>query len=92
MLFEKNHYKEFEDALDVSFLVTAEIMYHIPDHPLFLKTYVWQDFDFFPHFPKLFEFLKFWEKSLDGKLHSVRLMNGKTLTAAEVKNIIIHEG
>jgi uncharacterized protein Usg len=92
MSFEKDRYKEFEDALSGSLLTTAEIMYHLPDHPLFLQTYLWQDFDSPPDFPKLFEFLKFWEKSLEGKLHSVRLMTGKTLTANEVKNILMFEG
>ncbi len=52
-------------------LTTANILYHMPDHPWFLQTYVWQNLDHVPDFPELKKFLTFWEKSLDGKLHSV---------------------
>ena len=54
-------------------LTTAEILYHMPDHPALLQSYVWQDYDIAPHFPVLHRFLTFWQKELDGKLHSVRV-------------------
>ncbi len=52
-------------------LTTAEILYHKPDHPWFLQTYVWQELDVAPQFPVLKKFLTFWEKNLEGKLHTV---------------------
>ena len=54
-------------------LTTAEILYHMPDHPGLLQTYIWQALDQAPRFPALLKFLKFWETNLDGKLHSVRV-------------------
>jgi uncharacterized protein Usg len=54
-------------------LTTAEILYHMPDHPHLLQTYVWQALDRAPEFPILHQFLLFWEKNLDGKLHSVKV-------------------
>lgn len=54
-------------------LTTAEIFYHMPDHPALLQSYVWQDYDTAPHFPVLRRFLAFWQKELDGQLHSVRV-------------------
>ncbi len=54
-------------------LTTAEILYHMPDHPHLLQTYVWQGWDLAPQFPALHEFLTFWQRELDGPLHSVRL-------------------
>lgn len=54
-------------------LTTAEILYHLPDHPSVLQSFVWQDLDLAPHFPVLRKFLDFWTHNLDGKLHSVRL-------------------
>jgi uncharacterized protein Usg len=54
-------------------LTTAEILYHLPDHPGVLQTYVWQDMDMAPGFPVLNRFLDFWARELDGKLHSVRV-------------------
>lgn len=54
-------------------LTTAEILYHMPDHPGLLQTYIWQELDLAPAFPTLRRFLRFWQRELDGKLHSVRV-------------------
>jgi len=54
-------------------LTTAEILYHMPDHPRLLQTYVWQEMDLAPRFPVLHRFLDFWQRELDGKLHQVRV-------------------
>jgi uncharacterized protein Usg len=56
-------------------LTTAEILYHLPDHPTLLQSYVWQEYDLAPHFPALRKFLDFWSRNLDGKLHSVQVAN-----------------
>jgi len=32
-------------------LATAEITYHMPDHPAILQTLVWQHYDLAPEFP-----------------------------------------
>lgn len=52
-------------------LITAKILYHLPDHPDLLQEYIWQTLDILPEFPELRKFLDFWNKELDGKLHSV---------------------
>ena len=62
-------------------LTTAEILYHLPDHPRLLQSYIWQDFDMAPRFPVLHKFLDFWEENLDGKLHSVRIDSLPIMTA-----------
>src|SRR5438270_13062656 len=31
-------------------LTTAEILYRLPDHPRFLQSYIWQDYDVAPDF------------------------------------------
>ncbi len=54
-------------------LTTAEILYHLPDHPSLLQTFVWQRLDRAPDFPRLQKFLDFWAHNLDGKLHSVNV-------------------
>lgn len=54
-------------------LTTAEILYHMPDHPALLQSYLWQDYDMAPHYPVLRRFLAFWQRELDGELHSVRV-------------------
>src|SRR5215472_5250181 len=48
-------------------LTTAEIVYRLPDHPTMLQSFIWQDLDLAPRFPRLNKFLQFWETSLDGR-------------------------
>jgi len=52
-------------------LTTAQIYYRMPDHPSVLQEFIWQHYDLAPKFPKLYNFLNFWEKKIDGPLHSV---------------------
>ncbi len=54
-------------------LTTAEIIYHLPDHPGVLQEFIWQELDLAPVYPVLRRFLDFWQCNLDGKLHSVRI-------------------
>lgn len=54
-------------------LTTAEILYHLPDHPAVLQTFIWQELDIAPRFPVLHGFLDFWSRELEGRLHSVRV-------------------
>jgi len=60
-------------------LTTAEILYRLPDHPEILQTYIWQDLDIAPRFPVLHRFLDFWDRELDGKLHSVRVASASLI-------------
>jgi uncharacterized protein Usg len=64
-------------------LTTAEIFYRMPDHPVVLQTYVWQQYDLAPDFPEMNGFLKFWQEKLDGPLHSVRYVHRKMISASE---------
>ena len=66
-------------------LTTAEIFYHLPDHPALLQSYIWQEYDLAPQFPSLIKFLNFWSHNLDGKLHSIYVANYKIITPGELK-------
>ncbi len=66
-------------------LATAEILYHMPDHPNLLQSYVWQDFDIAPQYPVLNRFLDFWTRELEGSLHSVKLAGRQLISAAEMR-------
>lgn len=54
-------------------LTTAEIIYHLPDYPELLQSFIWQNVDLFPQFPELRKFLLFWQKNIEGRLHSVQV-------------------
>jgi uncharacterized protein Usg len=64
-------------------LATAEILYHMPDHPGLLQSYIWQDYDLAPRYPVLSRFLHFWIRTLEGKLHSVRVAGQSIVSPAE---------
>ena len=66
-------------------LMTAEILYHMPDHPALLQSFIWQDLDLVPEFPVLRKFLEFWNRSLDGKLHSVKVASTGLISPAEFR-------
>jgi len=66
-------------------LATARILYHLPDHPRLLQTYIWQDYDLAPQFPVLLNFLMFWREKLDGPLHSVVVGHSKLIRPAEIR-------
>ena len=65
-----NHHNQ---ALRDYRLTTAEIIYHLPDHPDLLQSFIWQRLDVAPDFPELRRFLEYWSRNIEGKLHSVRV-------------------
>lgn len=64
-------------------LTTAQILYRMPDHPAFLQTFIWQHYDLAPEFPEMKSFLKFWQETLEGPLHSVRYVHRKLISASD---------
>jgi len=71
-------------------LTTAEITYHMPDHPRVLQSFTWQTLDHAPEFPVLRRFLDFWRRSIDGKLHSVRIGHVGLISPGELR-AVAHE-
>jgi uncharacterized protein Usg len=68
-------------------LTTANILYRLPDHPALLQTYLWQEYDVAPLFPELRQFLEFWQRELDGALHSVRVAHHRLLSQREMRAV-----
>jgi uncharacterized protein Usg len=66
-------------------LTTAEILYRLPDHPKLLQTFIWQKIDLAPQFPELQRFLDFWQRDIEGKLHSVRVASSALTRPAEFR-------
>lgn len=66
-------------------LTTAEILYRLPDHPGILQSYIWQQFDLAPRYPELHRFLDFWQRELDGKVHSVRVASARLVKPASFR-------
>lgn len=75
----------FELALQGYSLTTAEILYHMPDHPAVLQSFIWQEFDIVPKFPALNKFLHFWTDNIEGRLYSVRVAARGLIAPSELK-------
>lgn len=75
----------FRRQLEGYSLATAEITYRLPDAKSLLQTYVWQHYDMAPVFPELRRFLEFWQRELEGPLHSVRVTHSALIRPAEFR-------
>lgn len=60
-----------DDASPRYRLTTAEIVYHRHEHSGAAETFVWQDFDHLPDFPRLRRFLDFWRDAVGENLYAV---------------------
>jgi uncharacterized protein Usg len=79
--------QDFQKQVQGYGLTTANILYRRPDHPWLLQSYVWQNYDLYPDFPELQRFLKFWQKSLEGVLHSVTVAHSRLVKPVEIKTV-----
>ena len=79
--------EDFRRQLEGYGLTTAHILYRRPDHPWLLQTYLWQEYDLFPEFPTLQKFLDFWQRTLEGPLHSVTVAHSRLIAPAKIKAV-----
>lgn len=76
---------QFARQLSGFSLTTAEILYRMPDHPSLLQSFIWQEYDVAPCFPRLKEFLDFWTDNLEGKLFKVTVAHHRLIKPAEIR-------
>jgi uncharacterized protein Usg len=74
--------------LDGYGLTTAEFFYRMPDHRNVLNSFLWQDFDLAPDYPRLFRFIEFWQKDIEGPLHSVRFNHRREIGPGRWRNVV----
>ena len=49
-------------------LATVQVIYHIPDYVHILNEFAWQTEDRLPEYPRIHEFLDYWDKHIDGPI------------------------
>ncbi|GAB1583335.1 usg protein [Phyllobacterium phragmitis] len=77
----------FELQLEGYGLTTAQILYHLPDHPHLLQTFIWQEYDLEPDFPVLFRFIDFWKEKIEGPIHSIVYAHKRLIGPNEWRNV-----
>lgn len=69
-------------------LTTAQMFYGMPDYPLVLNTFTWQDYDLAPDYPRLFKFIEFWQNEIEGPLRSVVFTHRKQVMPGQWRNVV----
>jgi uncharacterized protein Usg len=67
-------------------LATANILYHLPERPKLLQTFIWQFYDVAPDYPRLEKFLDFWVHEIDGIIHTVEVAHRLLVKQAEIRH------
>tara|TARA_B100000282_G_scaffold132864_1_gene95202 strand:- start:893 stop:1156 length:264 start_codon:yes stop_codon:yes gene_type:complete len=75
----------FDKQLKDYRLTTAKILYHMPDYEKLLQEFIWQEYDVAPKYPVLRGFLDFWEREIEGKLHSVYVAKQEIITPGDYR-------
>ncbi|KPQ06729.1 MAG: Usg protein, probable subunit of phosphoribosylanthranilate isomerase [Rhodobacteraceae bacterium HLUCCA12] len=88
MINQHGNHKETELMLKGYGLTTAEFFYRLPDYRSVLNSYIWQDYDLAPDYPRLFDFIEFWQREIEGPLHSVRFTHRKMIGPGEWRNCV----
>ena len=79
----RNADPDFVSQLRGARLTTAEVLYHMPDHPGLLQSFLWQTQDEAPRYPRLIKFLDFWRREICAVIHTVRVAHVGLVSPAE---------
>jgi uncharacterized protein Usg len=74
--------RSFVAQLDNYRITTAEIFYWMPDYQHILQSFIWQNLDVAPQFPKLAQFLAFWQDNIHARVHHVQVCNATLIKPA----------
>ncbi len=87
-MYKKNYSEDFFKCFNDNFrLTTVEVIYHMPDYYSVLQEFIWQTLDRPPEYPRIHTFLEYWEKNIEGKIHSVRISDRPFLNYSEIKTV-----
>ena len=74
---------EFERRLKGATLLTAEVLYYMPDHPSLLQSFMWQLLDEAPRYPRLAAFLDHWRREIEAVIGA---MNSPSINGLLMRN------
>ena len=75
-------------------LTSVEILYQTPGRPHLIQSFLWQDYDVAPDYPRLTRFLHFWAGRFDVTVHSVQMVEPEEMGSAEAHyvgySLVVH--
>jgi len=79
-IFRQSPFNGFE-------LVTIEVLYHMPDHPHVLNTFVWQTLDQPPELLRARAFIDYWQAEIEAQIAQVRIACASLLRPHDLRHI-----
>jgi uncharacterized protein Usg len=79
--------KDFVFRLRSYSLVTVNILYYLPDHTNLVQEFIWQTLDLKPKYPRVKEFLYFWDKEIEARIKEIQLGDSNGLTPAKFTSV-----
>ena len=61
-------------------LTTIQIIYRLPDYQSILQEFIWQTLDCPPKYPRMYQFLEYWEEHIEAPIYSVKIANVEVIT------------
>lgn len=83
--------EDFAVQLRGARLTTTEVLYHMPDYPGLLQSFMWQTYDVAPEYPRLHQFLDHWRREIEAVIHSVRVAHAGLIHPAEWRGADLYE-
>lgn len=81
---ENDFYKQLNDYFR---LTTVEIIYRLPDYYSILQEFLWQTIDVPPQYPRIYKFIDYWERNIEGKIYSVKIANVEVISPANFQSV-----
>lgn len=70
----KDLHEDFKKQFSEDYrLTTIEITYRMPDYHSILQEFLWQTLDRPPEYPRMYKFLDYWIKNIEGQIYSVKI-------------------
>jgi uncharacterized protein Usg len=79
--------KDFVFRLKNYSLVTVNILYYMPDHQSLVQEFLWQTLDLKPKYPRVKEFLYFWDKEIEACIKEIQLNDSNGLAPTKFTNV-----
>jgi uncharacterized protein Usg len=70
-------------------LVVVNVLYWMPDQPSLVNEFTWETLDLKPRYPRINEFLSFWEKEIDARIKEVVICDKPHLDMGNWRNGIL---
>ena len=59
-------------------IASVQVVYYIPDYLSLVNEFIWQTEDRLPDYPRITEFLDYWDKHIDGPMKEAYIYDHET--------------